>query len=240
MARIYAHRGASGYAPENTIAAFDLALNMPVDGIETDIRASREGALVLLHDATVDRTTDGRGAVADLSLAELRQLDAGVRFAPRFAGQRVPTLDELLDRYAGRTRFWLEVKAPGVEEPLARAVRERGLGRDVQFSSFQFDSLRRLRAAWPEAELTFLTRELEADTLDRCRGLGVAQLSLHHSALGAAAIGRIRAAGLEARAWGIGDKAALRRVLDLGVSGLTLNWPDWVQELGATGSGTQP
>jgi glycerophosphoryl diester phosphodiesterase len=227
MTLIYAHRGASGYAPENTFAAFDRALEMPIDGIETDIRATKDGVLVLLHDATVDRTTNGSGAVADMPLAELQQLDAGSRFAAAYVGQRVPTLAAFLDRYAGRTRFWLEIKAPGVEAASATMIGERHLHDQVQFTSFDFESLRRLRAASPEASIAFLTKELAADTLDLCRSIDVAQISIHNSTLTPAVMAAVRQAGMDVRTWGIADKDTLRRALALGVYGLTLNWPDW-------------
>ncbi|MGI8915585.1 MAG: glycerophosphodiester phosphodiesterase [Chloroflexota bacterium] len=230
MTLIYAHRGASGYAPENTLAAFDRALEMPIDGIETDIRATLDGILVLLHDATVDRTTSGSGAVATLTLAQIQQLDAGSHFSDAFAGQRIPTLVAFLDHYAERTRFWLEIKAPGVESELAAIIRERGLFDRAQFTSFDFESLRRMRDVAPEASLAFLTRELAADTLARCTAIGVAQISIHNSTLTPAVIASVRQAGMDARTWGIADKATLRKVLELGVYGLTLNWPDWAGE----------
>jgi glycerophosphoryl diester phosphodiesterase len=227
MTLIYAHRGASGYAPENTFAAFDRALEMPIDGIETDIRATSDGVLVLLHDATVDRTTNGSGAVAGMTLADVQQLDAGSRFAAAYASQRIPTLAAFLDRYADRTRFWLEIKAPGVEPALAAMIDERHLHDRVQFTSFDFESLRRLRATSPEASLAFLTKELAADTIPRCQSIGVVQISIHNSTLTSAVMAAVRQAGMDVRTWGIGDKATLRRVLAMGVFGLTLNWPDW-------------
>lgn len=235
MTLIYAHRGASGYAPENTFAAFDRALEMPIDGIETDIRATKDGVLVLLHDAKVDRTTDGVGAVADLTLAEVQQLDAGIRFADAFAGQRIPTLDAFLDRYGQRTNFWLEIKAPGVERALATAVRERDLFDRAQFTSFDFESLRRMRDVAPEAGIAFITKELTDDTLPRCASIGVSQISIHNSTITPAIIESVRAAGMDARTWGIADKETLRRVLALGVYGLTLNWPDWAGQVTKAG-----
>jgi glycerophosphoryl diester phosphodiesterase len=229
---IYAHRGASGYAPENTFAAFDRALEMPIDGIETDIRATQDGMLVLLHDATVDRTTDGSGAVAGLTLAAVQQLDAGIRFSAAFAGQRIPTLDAFLDRYAERSHFWLEIKAPGVEPDLATTIRRRDLFDRAQFTSFNFESLRRMRELAPEAGLAFITKELAADTIANCTSIGIAQISIHNSTITPAIIASVRQAGMDARTWGIADKATLQRVLDLGVYGLTLNWPDWAGEVG--------
>src|SRR5436190_1566404 len=136
--KVIGHRGAAGHAPENTFAAFDRGLAMGVDGVETDIRATRDGVLVLLHDATVDRTTDGSGAIAAMAWEEAQRLDAAARFrggAHEFGAQRIPRLDDFLDRYGGRTTFRLEVKqraraaglrvwAWGVKDPetLRRAV----------------------------------------------------------------------------------------------------------------------
>lgn len=100
---VFAHRGASGYAPENTLAAFDLARRMGATGIETDVRLSRDGLLVLAHDERVDRTTDGTGRVADLTWDELARLDAGGWFDPRFAGERIVQPAPFLDRYLGAT-----------------------------------------------------------------------------------------------------------------------------------------
>ncbi|HET7089154.1 MAG TPA: glycerophosphodiester phosphodiesterase family protein, partial [Anaerolineae bacterium] len=97
-----AHRGASAYAPENTLAAFRLAAEMGADGLEIDAKLSRDGAIVILHDATVDRTTSGSGRVSDLTLSQLKSLDAGSKFRSRFAGEHVPTLDEVIDAVGDR------------------------------------------------------------------------------------------------------------------------------------------
>src|SRR4051812_8979102 len=96
---IIAHRGASGHAPEHTFAAYDRAVHFGADYLEQDLQVTADGELVVLHDATLDRTTDGAGQVDEHTLAELRALDAGAWFAPGFSGQRVPTLDEVLTRY---------------------------------------------------------------------------------------------------------------------------------------------
>ena len=124
---ILAHRGASGYAPENTIAAFERAIAMRSDGIETDVRSSKDGTLVLIHDARVDRTTDGEGELASLKIAEIEALDAGRPFNPSFAGARIPRAADFLDRYGGKVPICLEIKQPGIEAQLVAMVRERDL-----------------------------------------------------------------------------------------------------------------
>ncbi|MEA2641502.1 MAG: glycerophosphoryl diester phosphodiesterase, partial [Chloroflexota bacterium] len=107
---ILAHRGASGYAPENTFAAFDVAVSMGADGVETDVQLTGDGALVLLHDDTVDRTTDGHGLLVELTLEQVSRLDAGHWYGELFGGERIPTLEAFLERYVGVLRLDLEIK----------------------------------------------------------------------------------------------------------------------------------
>ena len=94
---LQAHRGAAGLAPENTLAAFRMAIELGVDGTELDLQATKDGVVVVIHDDTVDRTTDGRGRIGDLTLAEIKRLDAGAKFSPAFQGERIPTLSELIE-----------------------------------------------------------------------------------------------------------------------------------------------
>src|SRR5688500_16528220 len=102
---VIAHRGASSYAPENTLAAFDLAIEMGARHLELDVHLTRDDHVVVIHDDTVDRTTGGVGPVAEQTLAELKSLDAGSWFGEKFAGQRIPTFAEVLERYAGRAHL---------------------------------------------------------------------------------------------------------------------------------------
>lgn len=114
---VMAHRGASGYAPENTLAAFRLALEQGADLLETDLRFTKDEVLVCIHDATVDRTTDGHGAVSDLTLAEIKKLRIRSEFDDLYPNERVPTLDELLDMTPGDVGLGLELKDPLFEQP---------------------------------------------------------------------------------------------------------------------------
>ena len=138
---IAAHRGASKYAPENTMAAFRLAETMGANFIELDVRATRDGRLIALHDETVDRTTNGKGRAGELTFGEIRRLDAGGWFSPAFRGERIPSLEEVLDRFGGGIGLILELKQPsaypGIEQALARLLTERDwTGRSADGSSF--------------------------------------------------------------------------------------------------------
>jgi glycerophosphoryl diester phosphodiesterase len=126
------HRGAKGHAPENTFASFDLAVQMGVHAVETDVHLSKDGEIVIIHDHTVDRTTNGHGFVKDLTVEELRRLDAGAWFDARFAGERIPTLAELLAWAHDRVSLAIEIKNgpiyyPGIAGKVIRLLREHDM-----------------------------------------------------------------------------------------------------------------
>ena len=152
---IFAHRGASAHAPENTLAAFELALAQGADGIELDAKLSADGHVVIIHDATVDRTTDRQGRVKDMSLAELRSLDAGGFFAEQYHGEKVPTLEEVFETLGKRIFVNVELtnyNTPGdyLVESVCTLVKKCGLQKQVLFSSFFASNLSKARGLLPE------------------------------------------------------------------------------------------
>jgi glycerophosphoryl diester phosphodiesterase len=144
---VIAHRGGKTFAPENTLAAFRNAISLGVDFVEMDVRETKDGGIVIMHDARVDRTTNGKGAVADLDLATIRSLDAGSKFSRRFAGERVPTLDEVLNLCKGRVNVYLDYKAGSVEAIEQTLARHHMRGHVVVYGSV--DGLRRWRSVAP-------------------------------------------------------------------------------------------
>ena len=152
---ISAHRGGALHAPENTMAAFRRGWAIGADLLELDVQLSRDGEVVVIHDSAVDRTTDGRGRVSDLTLAELRALDAGRHFGPAFAGERIPTLDELIAWAKGRIRLNIELKGSPViigdlPERVAALCRKHGIADQTLAISFDHVAIRRLKEAAPE------------------------------------------------------------------------------------------
>ncbi|CAM3304623.1 glycerophosphodiester phosphodiesterase [Brevibacillus invocatus] len=146
-----AHRGWSGKAPENTMAAIRLALAEPaIGGMEIDVQLSRDGVPVLIHDFTLDRTTSGSGLVMDHTLEELRQLDAGIWFDEKFAGERIPTLEEALQAVKGRCTLNIELKAtsdmyPGIAEKVLELLERYEMKDEVYITSFDHDLIRQVR-----------------------------------------------------------------------------------------------
>lgn len=224
--QVIAHRGASAYAPENTIPAFDLALEMGADAIETDVRATHDGVLVLCHDAAVDRVSDGTGAVASLSYDELQRLDFGGGRAARYAGTRIMSAQDFLQRYGWRCPLALEIKADGVYRPLAEMVVAAGLLGDVVFTSFEPAWLESLRALLPEAQIGYLARSFEDAVIGQALARGLQQICPPARALDAAQVKKAHEAGLVVRAWGIASDEDQNLALDAGVDGMTTNWPD--------------
>ncbi len=157
---IFGHRGAMASAPMNTLAAFELAADQGADGVELDVQLSRDGQAVVIHDFSVDATTDGDGLVADLSLAQLKTLDAGSWFAPEFAHERIPTLDEVLRAFGKKLLINIEIKSAdsggAIESAVADSVARCGVADRVIVSSFNAGILRRFRALCPDVMTGFL------------------------------------------------------------------------------------
>lgn len=150
-----AHRGASDRYPENTLLAFERALELQADAVECDVHLSADGEVVVIHDPTVDRTTDGHGEVAAMTLEELRRLDAGVRKHPRFAGQRIPTLSEVLEMVRGRAQIFIELKGTSPELPrrLVEVVRAGGMAEAAWLFTANRAVLEELRRLAPEMRI---------------------------------------------------------------------------------------
>ncbi|MFZ3591261.1 glycerophosphodiester phosphodiesterase [Bacillus sp. DJP31] len=154
---LIAHRGASALAPENTVAAFDKAITMKADYIEIDVQMSKDGELVIIHDVTVDRTTNGKGMVKDFTYEELAKLDAGIWYSERFAGERIPTLSIVLDRYEGKIGILIELKEPslypGITQQLASVLTKRVIvnstNAPILVQSFDHQAIQELHTLLP-------------------------------------------------------------------------------------------
>jgi glycerophosphoryl diester phosphodiesterase len=160
---IFAHRGASAQAPENTLAAFELACRQGVDAIELDAKLSADRQVVVIHDQTVDRTTEGSGQVKDLTLAELRKLDAGSHFNNAFRGERIPTLEEVLQAVGEKTFVNIELTnylsmTDSLPDVVASLVKRYNLDQRVLFSSFNSLALRRIHRLLPESPIGLLAQ----------------------------------------------------------------------------------
>jgi glycerophosphoryl diester phosphodiesterase len=231
---IWAHRGASVRAPENTMAAFRAAEEDGAQGIELDVHLSRDGVPVVIHDEEVRRTTDGRGPVARLTLQQLRRLDAGRWFAPAFAGEPIPLLREVLEWAGDRLRLNLEIKSAQAAEAVQIALIDHPQCR-VLLSSFDHAVLEKVRASNPTQPLAFL---LESHFWRRALARAVAcqAESFHprYDLLGQTLVSNCHLQGLKVVPWTIDELSELHKMRRLGVDGLFSNNPLQIRQwLGA-------
>ena len=223
-----AHRGASSYAPENTFAAFDLALRMGATHLELDVHFTSDGHIVVIHDDTVDRTTNGHGAVTGHTLAALSVLDAGAWFAQTFAAERIPTFEDVLERYKGRAHLHTEIKghSAGLSERTADLIRKHGMVSDVTITSFQRAQLAAMRAYAPELPTGWLISEVSDGVVVDARAMGLTQLCPRANTVSTELVRRLHAEGFVVRAWGVATEELMRQVVSAGADGMTVNFPD--------------
>lgn len=238
---VAAHRGGAGLWPENSLLAFRHALALGVDALEFDLHMTADGEIVVLHDATLDRTSTGRGPVRELRLAELdgvrlKTLDAAI------TDERVPTFAQLLDLAASAPVELLpEIKVgpdrqryDGIEEKVLALVRARGLLARTSIQAFQPETIRRLRDLEPKVRTMLLVtrgdverdRARPAEAVRRARDLGATGLGMNHRLIDTDVMAAARATGIRVAAWTVNEEADLRRMVDLGVDMVMSDRPD--------------
>jgi len=230
-----AHRGASGYAPENTFAAFRRATALGAGFIETDLQLSRDARLVAIHDATVNRTTNGQGAVHDMTLAELRRLDAGSWFGSEFAGERIPTIEEILE-FANKhdVVFYLEMKPSGSwggEHALISALRESGEIARTVVISFDPAILAGVRKIEPTLMTGLLFEGHIPNPLDKAIEIGARQLAVRGDLVTPRLLKEARGRDLQVVCWTVNHPGHMRLLVQAGVDGIISDYPDRLLEL---------
>ncbi len=248
-----AHRGASGHAPEHTIAAYELGEQMKGDYIEIDLQMTKDGHLIAMHDETVNRTTDGTGLVKDKTLAEIKELDAGTWFNERYPeyakeeyeGLQVPTLEEVFERFGRGADYYIETKSPdvypGMEEKLVELLEEykltgvNGPSSHVIIQSFSQESLLKLHEMNPKIPLVQLksyrtpatiTDEEIAEIKEYAVGVGP-----NFAQIDQAYVEKVRESGLHIHPYTINEKEDIRKALEWGVTGVFTNFPDRFNEV---------
>jgi glycerophosphoryl diester phosphodiesterase len=248
--RIIAHRGASGYAPENTMAAFRRAKEMGCTEVETDVGFTKDGKLILFHDKTLERTTNGQGKPEEYTLEELKRLDAGSWWDPAnpgrspqlfwdrdYAGEQLITLEELLDEFGDTFTYHVEIKqpAPGLVSAVLGAIRERGLIDNVFIAAINNDaSLQEAIRIEPGIRVASAcvarVKEAGPRAIEECAEYGYAMVTLAAFNHTRELVELGQSLGMEVRSSGIGSREHMIEAVDLGCNGMTINWPDWLME----------
>jgi glycerophosphoryl diester phosphodiesterase len=229
-----AHRGASAYAPENTFAAFDLAVTMGIRDIELDVQFTSDSHIIVIHDEVLDRTTDATGPVSDMTLKEIQRLDAGSWFDKKFSGEKIHTLGEVFDRYNDDVHFHIEIKskeAAGLASKTCDLVRKYARSDTTIITSFWKQWLIEARAHAPEI-LTGWLVPLGYETLWNDRFIvealeeGFSQICPRANLISKTLVEKLHDNGFDVRCWGVSDEALMERVANAGADGMTLNFPD--------------
>jgi glycerophosphoryl diester phosphodiesterase len=231
---VFAHRGASAHAPENTLAAFELALEQGAHGIELDVKLSADGELVVIHDARVERTTDGQGQVSKLRLAALRELDAGSFFSEEFKGEKIPTLVEVFEAVGKRILINVELtnyKTPrdGLVDKVCDLVQRFGLQDNILFSSFLPSNLNRTRSLLPEIPCGLLALGGWMGWWSRSFGFTFGDYQALHPNLrdtNPRQIARVHRLKRRVNVYTVNDAEDMRRMFGWGVDGIFTDDPE--------------
>ena len=231
--KVIAHRGASGYAPENTLEAFLLAIEQGADGIELDVQLSRDGIPVVIHDETIDRVTDRTGYVKDYTLQELKELTVLKDRFPQYSQSKIPTLKEVLEAVkSSGIQVNIELKTgiywyPDIEKKVAEIVEETGMKEKIIYSSFNHYSVQRIKEIVPDAETAYLYSDVILNVEDYARKTKVDGLhpAVYHVKMADFLKGYIES-GLNVRVWTVNEEADMKALTEAGVTAGFTNYPD--------------
>ncbi len=213
-----AHRGASAYEPENTLRSFERAIELDADMIELDVRQTIDGHLVVIHDKTVDRTTDSRGPVSLKTLAEIKELNAG-------KGERIPTLEEVLDLGRGRAKFVLEIKENGIEDKLVDIISRNELFDEAFVVSFKSNRLKMIKRLEPKVK-TGLILFASLDPVSLAKNCGADVVAPFRWFITSGLVKRARDNDLLTFTWTVDETMKANKLKEAGVSGIVTNKPD--------------
>ncbi len=230
---IFAHRGASAHAPENTIASFELALAQQADAIELDVKLSADGYVIVHHDPTVDRTTDGKGKIKDLTLAELKKLDAGSFFSQKFRGEKIPTLEEVFETVGKHTFINVELtnyKTPGdnLVEAVCMLVKKHQMQKRIIFSSFLASNLSKARSYLPDVPGGLLALNGLLGSWARSFGFVFGKYQALHPYLTDTTqqeVARVHRLNRRIHVWTVNKEEDMRRLFGWGVDGIFTDDP---------------
>lgn len=230
---IFAHRGSSAYAPENTVAAFDLAYRQGADAIELDAKLTVDGHVVVIHDQTVDRTTGASGRISELSLAELRELDVGSYFDVSFQGERIPTLDEVFEVIGQQIYINVELTNyasifDALPDNVAKLVQKHNLSKRVLFSSFNPFALIRIRRILPETSIALLALPGKRGALARSwvgNLLSYQALHTKYSDVDTDLLVKTHSRMCQLNAYTVNQEEDIRHLISIGIDGIITDDP---------------
>ncbi len=230
-----AHRGASRIAPENTLAAFKEAIEIGVDAVELDLQGTADEQVVVIHDASLDRTTDQSGQIKETSLETIKQADAGTWFDPKFAGESVPTLAEALVCIADNAIALLEIKDVSITKSVVRIVQNMDMVEQSVIISFHSSAIQTVRSLEPRLPTGYIIGSKEnIEPIQLCQQLGLlgsSLLNVDHRLVTEDFIYETRRRGITLWCWTVDDIGRMRELQELGIQGITSNRPEYFSQV---------
>lgn len=232
MTKIFAHRGSSGTYPENTMSAFKEAERVGADGIELDVHYTKDDQLVVIHDNTVNRTTNGKGRVRDFTLRELLELDAGAHFSNQFTGEKIPTFEKVLDwMQTTKLRLNIELKYVALdyinfEEKVLHEIIKRGLKERVIISSFNHEGLKRVREINSDIDIAILYMERLFEPWNYAKTVGANALHPHKDGVDGQLIASATRNGYPVRVFTVNNEQQIGGLIQAGCSGIITDFPE--------------
>ena len=226
-----AHRGASGRFPENTLKAFGAAIDAGAQMCELDVQLTSDGAVVVIHDETVYRTTDGRGAVRAMTLDELKRLDAGVRYGGQFKGERIPTLEEVIALADGRCGLNIEFKSAGVERKVCDLIVAHRMLTTAMVSSFDWDALAVVRHFEPRVRVGLLASQWPARLVGAAFEMRAESINPRSDIVTEDLCIAAHRRNLSVYTWTVDEPDEMLRLIAFGVDGIMTNYPERLREL---------
>lgn len=238
---IIAHRGFSGIAPENTIAAFKKAIDAGADMIEFDVSLSKDGIPVVIHDRTVNRTTNAKGKVEDFTIEELKKFDAGSWYKPQFKDEKIPTLEEVIQLSKGKIMLNIEIKKysvkrsikiDGIEDKIVKLLEKYEMTNDVLISSFSKMAIQRIKEFNPDIAVAYLYRfRINPRIIKQLDKVGIYSFNQGKRFFSKKALSDLHENGLKLNLYTINQKREMKKFVKLGVDGIITNFPNKLIEV---------
>ncbi|WP_100486061.1 glycerophosphodiester phosphodiesterase [Sporolactobacillus pectinivorans] len=234
---IFAHRGSKSNRPENTLSAFEEAMHVGSDGIELDVHLTKDQEVVVMHDEKVNRTTNAKGQIKSFTVNDLKELDAGSWFSPQFRGERVPTLKEVLDLLSDfpgvlNVEFKTDHNVyPGIEEKVVRLIDLYRSNLPVVYSSFNHESLIRMKHIDPSADVALLLWERLADPWRYTEQVGASAQHLWEASALTETSAQLQEHGIKVRAWTVNKPKNMQRTFEMGIDAMITDYPEVALDL---------
>ena len=230
---VVAHRGASGYAPENTLSAMKKAIEMKAEMSELDVQETADGEIILLHDNTTKRTGEKDLNIWELNYDDLKDIEVGEWFSEEYKGEPIPTLKEVIDLVKGKMKLNIELKANKHEKMLAerslKVVMDNNFLDQVVFTSFKFDEIRKIRALNKEAKVGYIFGKLPENVDVFTEDVDL--LSAHYKSVDAEFVKKAKSNGKEVHVWTVNEPEDMKRMIELGVEAIITNYPDVLRKV---------